>query len=131
MVSQIRDLLPEGFFYVPGSTSGSVTADDPNITLFQGQQRLDWTFDPGLPWLPGQTLFLTFNSDGSVTSGVYPSEVWVTVEELEEPLYTWLSATVRVMSVYRTTATDGGNTVSFEVWIGDEVYIVTLWEIGR
>ena len=130
-VSQIRDLLPEGFFYVPGSTSGNVTVDDPNITLFQGQQRLDWTFDPGLPWLPGQTLSLTFNSDGSGTPGTYPSEVWVTVEELEEPLYTWLSATVRVMSVYRITATDGGNTVSFEVWIADGTYIVTLWEIGR
>ena len=42
--TQVRDLLPVGFTYVPGTTSGDITVADPATTLFQGRQRLTWDF---------------------------------------------------------------------------------------
>ena len=53
-LTQVRDLLPPGFVYSPGTTWG-LTSNDPNSTAFGGRQRLDWVFDPALTIAPGST----------------------------------------------------------------------------
>lgn len=61
-MSRIRDLLPGSFLYIGGSTSGTVTSADPNAVMFQGRQRLDWSFSPARQIQPGDTRTLVFKA---------------------------------------------------------------------
>src|SRR5690606_20716317 len=68
-ISSITDNLPDGFAYVPGSTTG-VTTDDPTVA----GQDLTWADNFDLPGgsvdTPG-TISLTFQATASSVEGVY------------------------------------------------------------
>lgn len=70
---KIHDELPNGFSYLPGSTSGVTTAD-PSIS---GQQ-LTWNLAQlQIVLQPGQSAFLSFSAQASVEEGTYCNEAWV------------------------------------------------------
>lgn len=130
-VSNVEDRLPPGFLYVPGSTTGDLTADDPSITLWQGRQRLQWGFTPQQSIPPGETRTLAFYAGAAVGPGDYWNEVWVTFDELPDPVYTWPTALVEVMSMFRVTATDGETETYAELWLGSATHVFNDWEIAR
>ncbi len=130
-LSGVTDLLPPGFLYENGSTSGPITTSNPNTTMQQGQQRLTWSFNPRIPLSAGQTKTLTFRATAQVDPGEYWNEVWVSAQELAQDVYTWPMARVRVMSVLRTEVTNGYFTISSEVWKGSDSFVVTKWNMSR
>ncbi len=131
-VSQVRDWLPTGgFTYVLGSTSGDITSADPNSTVWQNRNRLDWSFSPKFQIQPGATLTLSFQAQASAAPGEYYNEVWVTTDELPYAAYTWPTATVRVMAVFTITATDGETTAHAEVWVLPGSYLLTQFDVSR
>ncbi|MDP3064663.1 MAG: hypothetical protein Q8O40_15885 [Chloroflexota bacterium] len=130
-MSKIRDLLPPGLFYVSGSTTGDITTANPNTTMFQGSQRLDWDFSPKHQIPAGATRTLSFQATATAAPGKYWNEVWVTVDEFAYSIYSWPTAVVQAMGVFESSASDGQSTASSEVWVGSDTYAVASWEITR
>lgn len=130
-VSRVRDLLPLGFLYGAGSTSGDIAQEDPNTTNFQGRQRLDWNFVPRLQIYPGETRTLSFEAEATVEPGRYWNDVWTDLDELAESVYTWPTAMIETMGVFEASATNGESTALTKMWIGLDSYEVTQWVIAR
>ncbi len=130
-LSKLRDSLPPGFLYVAGSTSGNLTTANPNTTMQQGRQRLDWNFSPEYTLGAGQARTLSFQARAQVAAGYYWNEVWATFDELDYSVYTWPTAMVRVMGVAKTSVTDGEYTADSEVWVEAGDYAVAYWSITR
>ena len=133
-LTQVRDLLPPGFVYSPGTTSGTLTLSDPISTVFQGRQRLDWVFDPPLIILADPTGLLTneltFKVKGPFSGGHW-NEAWLTYSEFSDTRYTWPSAGIIVLDVTESDTTiPSGATVHSLLWqIGPESFILWEWEI--
>ena len=133
--TEVRDLLPVGFTYVPGTTSGEITVANPSTTMFQGRQRLIWEISAPRTHMhsgdPKQTV--VFDVQGVFTGGHW-NEAWVTFEagEFTDTIYTWPSAGVQVLSVAESTSTTAdGTTVYSQVWqLGPDSYILWEWEIS-
>jgi uncharacterized repeat protein (TIGR01451 family) len=123
-LERVRDLLPEGFLYTAGSTGGTVTSEDPAMTMQQGRQRLTWDFNPEPSIAPGVTETIVFTVNAQATAGEYWNEVWVTLDEFSHAVYSWPTSVVKAMGVMQTTATRGDGTASSEVWVGTDSYIV-------
>ncbi len=123
-VNKIIDRLPKSFTYVAGSTSGDFTTVDPAITTSQGQDLLDWNFQPMRDLLPGQTMVHAFQADAGVASGDYWNEAWIEIIEFPDSIYTWPTARVEVMGVFEITATDGKRSVFAEVWLGASSHVI-------
>ncbi|MCH8087639.1 MAG: DUF11 domain-containing protein [Chloroflexi bacterium] len=130
-MSQLRDLLPAGFSYKVGSTSGDITLVDPHTTLFQGRERLDWDFSPSLSIPSGVIKTVSFDVEAQVAAGDYWNEVWATFDELTYSAYTWPTSSIEVMGVLKSSATGGDTLVYAEVWVGTSSYIVDQWELNR
>ncbi len=127
-LERIRDLLPEGFLYVTGTTTGDITNADPNATMHQGRHRLDWDFAPTKQLPAGQTWLHVFDADATAAPGEFWNEVWLTFDEFSYTIYTWPTAVINVMAVFETSATDGERTVSSEVWVGADSYFISQWD---
>ena len=134
-VSRIKDLLPKGFLYTGGSTAGTITSGDPadKLDTQTERQRLDWDLTPKLEIQTGETRTLVFKAQAAVSPQDYWNDVWVTFDkgEFAEPVYTWPTALVKVMSVFETTASDGQSLVYSEVWIGTDSHVVKRWVVER
>lgn len=65
-VESIFDVLPAGFTYVAGSTTGVTTA---NPAIAAGENRLTWTGNVNVP--AGQSRTLSFKAEASSTPGTY------------------------------------------------------------
>lgn len=124
-LTQVRDLLPPGFVYSPGSTWG-ITSDDPNSTMFQGRQRLDWVFSPALTIAPDSTNEVNFKVQGPFTGGHW-NEAWLTFNEFSNTQYTWPSAGITVIGTTEVDTTVGGVTIHSLTWEIDPGSFV-LWE---
>jgi len=129
-LTQVRDLLPQGFVYSPGTTLGNLTNNDPNSTAFQGRQRLDWVFDPPLVIPSDSTHEITFRVQGPFNGGHW-NEAWLTFGEFSDTRYTWPTAGITVINVMEsTTTTESGVTVYSLLWqIGPESFVLWQWEI--
>lgn len=79
-LAEVRDLLPAGFSYVTGSSSG-LTTDPPTIELEVGQQKLEWEFSPPNPDVAaGQIVTQTFRARATLQMDIYWNEAWVTLD---------------------------------------------------
>lgn len=133
--TQVRDLLPVGFTYVAGTTSGDITSANPTTTMQQGQQRLTWGFSTTVHMhqsgQPKKTV--VFDVQG-VFAGGHWNEAWVTfrVEEFADTIYTWPTAGVEIIGVTESTSvTADGTTVYSQLQkIGPDSYILLEWEIS-
>jgi uncharacterized repeat protein (TIGR01451 family) len=127
-VSQVRDLLSPGFLYVPSSSYGDLLNDsEPNTSMFQGQQRLDWTFDPELVIPSGDTWTGTFTAQGAFGGGHW-NEAWFTLDEFSDTQYTWPTAGIEVIDSETVEVGMMGSTIisSLIRHIGPET-----WEEGN
>lgn len=131
-MSNVRELLPVGFFYVEGSaTLEGSSLDDPVAVMHLGRQRLDWAFAPSYTVGPGAELTLVFQASANVDPGEYWNDVLVTFEELDYEVYTWPTALVLVMGVASTSVTDGQGTAKGEVWLGSGMWGLAKWYLTR
>ncbi|MBI4339818.1 MAG: DUF11 domain-containing protein [Chloroflexi bacterium] len=123
-VSKIVDLMPAGFNYVTGSSTGLTTAN-PAIVLKNGnQQQLTWSANPIGTVAPGGTATLSFQATATVASNDYWNEVSATVSGLNYDLYSWPTARVQVMGVFQITAEDDKSTAESTAWLGSESIVV-------
>ena len=97
----------------------------------QGSQRLDWNFSPDYQIPPGETRTLTFDATASVPPGDYFNEVWLTIAEFTDTIYTWPTALIKIMSAAETSAESGGLSAIGEVWANDGSYVTSKWQIYR
>ncbi|MCH8745929.1 MAG: DUF11 domain-containing protein, partial [Chloroflexi bacterium] len=132
-MTQVRDLLPVGFTYVPGTTSGDITVANPSTTMQQGRQRLTWDFSPEIEIEqsgdPKKTL--VFDVQGVFTGGHW-NEAWATFDEFPDTIYTWPTAAVQIIGVTESTSVtaDGTTVYSRLQQIGPDSYILVEWEIS-
>lgn len=78
---QIGDLLPSGFYYIPGSASG-FTSVDPTIQIIGGQQQLTWDWGTPHPNIPHFSFIQqAFRASVLPPEGFYYNEAWVWFEE--------------------------------------------------
>jgi uncharacterized repeat protein (TIGR01451 family) len=77
-IHSIGDLLPLGFSYVAGSSSG-VTTDDPQIQIHDGSEQLRWKLDPFVPISSGEVREQVFQATATLEGGIYLNEAWVKV----------------------------------------------------
>lgn len=78
-LQDIYDLLPPGFSYVPGTTSG-LWPLDPTIDWMSVPQRyrLDWKLSGAAGLRAGQTALLAFQATATLETGYdYSNEAWV------------------------------------------------------
>ena len=130
-MSKIRDRLPVDFLYVVGTVGGDITGAEPSTMIQQGAQRLDWNFAPDYEIPSGETRTLTFDASATVPAGDYFNEVWLTIDEFTDTIYTWPTALVQIMSATETTAQSGGISATGEVWANDGSYVTNKWKISR
>ncbi|MBI2867042.1 MAG: DUF11 domain-containing protein [Chloroflexi bacterium] len=130
-MSQIRDLLPPFFFYVSGSAAGDITTSNPQINMFSGRQRLTWAFSPQVQVQPGQTKTLTFQATAQAGPGDYWNEVWVTLDEFANPVYTWPTAPVTILDVVSIIAVSQGTRTESEVWFTVNGFLEKTWDVAR
>lgn len=75
-VDEISDLLPDGFSYLTGTTSGTGGLPSSNPSI--GGQLLTWTLGSPLALAPGASATLTFSASASSTAGSYNSTSYAT-----------------------------------------------------
>ena len=125
----IYDVLPAGFTYQSGSVSGDITTSNPFAWFSGGQQRLFWLFFFGKSLDPAQTKFLEFDASATLSSGSYTNQAWVGFNGLLNSAYTYPTAEVTVFDVFDVTVSDGETTSTAQVWVGDDGFEVTEWEL--
>jgi len=135
-VKEIEDLLPEGFTYVAGTTSGAASFNPKeHWENTANRYSLTWDFKPDLAIPSGGTETVTFNATASVARGDYWSDTLVQLggSGFSVPMYTWPTAVVTVRDAYNLTATssDGQTTfIKIRVIIGSENGAVLQWDIS-
>ena len=75
-LEELFDLLPAGFSYVAGSSSGIATSD-PTVSQQGSRYELKWVFSPTLPFNGGEIKTQTFQATATPSQGVYCNEAWV------------------------------------------------------
>ena len=127
-LKKLKDLLPSGFDYLTGSSSG-LWNQDPSISGAGTPWELIW--DVGQRTIPvGETRTQVFQATATIpNTGQFFNEVWATFDEISYEVYTWPTAMVEAMSVMGTSATDGKTTVDGVVWIGADGYVITAWDL--
>ena len=125
----LRDVLPPGFSYVPGSTSGDITTSNPFTWTSGGRQNLNWLFFFGYDIDPAEVKTLTFDAQASLVGGFYDNEVWASFDVFSYTAYSYPTATVTVFDVFEVSDDDGLTTSKAEVWLEDDEYTLSGWDV--
>ncbi len=133
-LANVRDLLPAGFSYVPGSSSGITTAN-PVIELVAGQQELKWIFSPPRPSISaGGTRALDFQATATPQVDFYWNEAWVELAETGIGIVgTGSTAPVRGGGIsfyaYDVVSNAGGTVIRARVTIADSGVAISSWRV--
>ena len=140
-VERIRDLLPSGFSYNLGTTTGAISFN-PNEHLENNADRwrLTWDFNPKLV-IPskltdpsGSTKTVSFYTTATVQYGDYWNDVLLTIDDddYDDPIYSWPTAVVTVREAFDVEVTGpGGNPkfISIQVIVGTDTGVIARWDI--
>lgn len=139
-VERIRDLLPPGFSYTLGTTTGDISFN-PNEHLVNNADRwrLTWDFNPKLV-IPskltdpsGSTKTVSFYTTATVQYGDYWNDVLLTIDDdYDDPIYSWPTAVVTVREAFDVEVTGpGGNPkfISIQVIVGTDTGVIARWDI--
>ena len=140
-VERIRDLLPPGFSYNLGTTTGDISFN-PNEHLENNADRwrLTWDFNPKLV-IPskltdpsGSTKTVSFYTTATVQYGDYWNDVLLTIDDddYDDPIYSWPTAVVTVREAFDVEVTGpGGNPkfISIQVIVGTDTGVIARWDI--
>ncbi|MBI2856106.1 MAG: DUF11 domain-containing protein [Chloroflexi bacterium] len=134
-LDKLRDYLPLGFHYVPGSSSG-VTTGNPTVlaTGPNNEEELVWTFSaPRPPIGPGQVLSQTFQASAVLDEGTYWDSAQVKFQ-MSSPnkAFSGPVAPVRVSAIYDISAvitTPNGVTIRATIKIVDGVTSILSWQV--
>ena len=129
-LEKLQDLLPDGFVYVPGSSSG-MTTDDPSLSQSNGRWHLTYAYSPEAQLAPGQTRTQVFLATAAPAVGFHYSEVWAIIDDFPYEFYTWPTSPVQGLSIMITCTTDGQSSVSSEVWVGSGTSTLGVWELTQ
>lgn len=128
----IIDILPPGFTYVSGSTSGNITTLNPTfIWTSGGRQYLNWIFLFKKNISPGQTKTLNLQARANPSQGFFQNEVWVFFDGFSNYSYSWPTAPVTVEDFIEVTVDDGETLVSSRAWFNGTEYTQEHWSIIR
>jgi uncharacterized repeat protein (TIGR01451 family) len=127
----IVDILPPGFTYLSGSTSGDLTTANPFTWSSDGRQYLNWLFLPKRLINPGQTKTLNFQARATPSQGFFQNEVWVYFDAFAAYSYSWPTAGITVEDYIEVTVDDGETVVSSKAWFDGTEYTLDHWSITR
>jgi uncharacterized repeat protein (TIGR01451 family) len=127
----IVDVMPPGISIVTGTIESDITVQNPALKTPDDQQEAKWV--DGLltveTIVPGQTVYIEFDATGSLASGDYENQVWVSFQAVGEAVYSFPTARIAVYDVYDIAIANGQTSLSTQVWVGaDGDYRVTEWE---
>lgn len=129
----IGDLLPEGFEYVPLSSSGVTTAE-PAVEYVEGRQELTWSFSSPLPSIgAGETATQVFQATATlVEGGIYWNEAWViaspdSIEQIESGSSSPVGGGCSPY-VYDITSSAGGREIRARVEPVDSEVAILSWQ---
>jgi len=89
-VERIRDLLPSGFSYNLGTTTGDISFNPgEHLESSADRWRLTWDLDPEMVIASGATKTVSFNTTATVQRGDYWNDVLLTIDDggYAEPIY--------------------------------------------
>ena len=152
-VERIRDLLPSGFSYNLGTTTGDISFNpDEHLENKADRWRLTWDLDPELV-IPskltdpsGAIKTVSFNTTATLQRGDYWNDVLLTIDDddadddgeddndddYDEPIYSWPTAVVTVRETFDVEVTGpGGNPtfISIQVIVGTDTGVIARWDI--
>jgi len=132
-IEKISDLLPLGFIYETGSSSG-VTTEEPTIELEEGQQDLVWVFPTPHPFVDaGETVTQVFQAIATPEEDIYWNTAWVTlIPDSIGTIGTGSSAPVGggcLPYVYDLVSTAVGTTIHAQVSISDTGVSIISWQV--
>lgn len=129
-LTEVGDLLPAGFQYVPGSSSGW-SASDPAVTWIGGRQRLVWAFSPPLPGVEaGQTREQVFLASATPLEGDYYDQAWVVAAPDSIGIVSGSSAPLLVYPpVYDIAAASGSISIRSRVTLDQAGINIRSWQV--
>lgn len=127
--SEIYDLLPAGFTYVAGSSSG-ITAAEPVLSMQSGRQKVDWLFGSPYPGVPSEsTLYQVFRAVATLEDGAYYNQAFVQAVPGSIGLVGGSSATVVAnMEQYDIRATAGPLSIRSRIGLQDGAVHIRSWQ---
>ncbi|MBA7616721.1 hypothetical protein ES703_24019 [subsurface metagenome] len=134
-IVEIGDLLPIGFIYETGTSSG-VTFEEPIKKLEGGQQELVWGFsEESRPSVDGgETVTQVFQATATPEEDIYWNTAWVTLDPTSiGTIGTGSSAPVGGGGcspyVYDLVSTAAGTTIHAQASIGDTGVSILSWQV--
>ena len=132
-IVEIGDLLPIGFIYETGTSSG-VTTVDPAKKLEEGQQELVWVFPTPRPSVDGgETVTQVFQATATPEEDIYWNTAWVTLDPTSiGTIGTGSSAPVGggcSPYVYDLVSTAAGTTIHAQASISDTGVSILSWQV--
>ncbi len=118
-LERIIDYLPPLFQYSDNTTTGTITSNNPDISVDEGDQhcgdepdQLTWVFSPGIIIAPQVVKTLTFQATGTLPDGIYYNKVSMTYRPAWDP-----STTVDTHMPYTAEVTvgNGGTKCGFNL----------------
>ena len=129
-VDRIRDYPAPNIVYILGTTGGDITSADPFTWSGGGQTRMRWSFLPsGVDIGPGQTRTLTFQATATLDAGLHQNEVWVEANGNSNSGYSWPTAEITVFDVYKVDTADTRFQSTAMVWLGQDEFRVSTWDV--
>lgn len=134
-VTELVDLLPQGFEFEAMDFSGDIT-ESPWKVQTQNQVSRDevsWRFNPDIQLASGTTKTVKFSTTASLTRGDYRSDVLggFAGGVFPRDKYTWPTALIEIRDVFNVSASDsGGDSVSgLHVVVSDDAGEVDTWTL--
>jgi fimbrial isopeptide formation D2 family protein len=134
-VTELMDLLPQGFEFGAMDFSGDITESPWKVQTQNkvSREEVTWRFNPNIMLASGTTKTVKFSTTAILTRGDYRSDVLADFAGGSFPRdkYTWPTALIEVRDVFNVSASDseGGSVSGLNVIVSDEAGEVNTWSL--